>query len=113
MAIDSGDIKAAAEGNGLSRRRLLSGAGLAGAGIAAASAGVLADPAPAHAAGRPGRTPGRPPGAPADSHDFGRMFPGLPPFAQATDTVRAALLEVGLPAGSWTPTTTSRRARRL
>jgi hypothetical protein len=30
---------------------------------------------------------------------FGRMFPGLPPFAGATDRVRAALLEVGMPGG--------------
>jgi Animal haem peroxidase len=30
---------------------------------------------------------------------FGRIFPGLPPFAAATDTVRAALLEVGMPGG--------------
>ena len=33
--------------------------------------------------------------APASSVDFGRIFPGLPPFADANDTVRAALLEVG------------------
>ena len=30
---------------------------------------------------------------------FGRIFPDLPPFAAATDSVRAALLEVGLPGG--------------
>ncbi len=30
---------------------------------------------------------------------FGRIFPNLPPFAPATDTVRAALLEVGMPGG--------------
>ena len=34
-------------------------------------------------------------GAPASSVDFGRIFPSLPPFAEANDTVRAALLEVG------------------
>jgi hypothetical protein len=34
-------------------------------------------------------------GAPAGSLDFGRMFPGLPPFAEANDSVRAALLAVG------------------
>jgi len=39
------------------------------------------------------------PGAPADSGLFGRMFPGLPPFAEATGTVRAALLEVGMQGG--------------
>jgi hypothetical protein len=87
---------------GVSRRRLLSGAGLAGAGIAAASAGVLPglDQAAraagiASAAGAAGRVPG----APADSMLFGRIFPRLPAFAAATDTVRAALLEVGMPGG--------------
>ena len=88
------------EQNGVSRRRLLSGAGLAGAGIAAASAGVLPGLAPAaRAAGVASLTAGRPPGAPADSMLFGRIFPGLPPFAAATDTVRSALLEVGMPGG--------------
>ena len=88
------------EQNGVSRRRLLSGAGLAGAGIAAASAGVLPGLAPAaRAAGVASLTAGRPPGAPADSMLFGRIFPGLPPFAAATDTVRSALLEVGMSGG--------------
>jgi hypothetical protein len=31
--------------------------------------------------------------------DFGRLFPSLPPFAEATDKVRAALLEVGAQGG--------------
>ena len=30
---------------------------------------------------------------------FGRMFPGLPPFAPANDAVRAALMELGKPNG--------------
>lgn len=30
---------------------------------------------------------------------FGRMFRGLPPFAPATDAVRAALMELGRPGG--------------
>jgi hypothetical protein len=38
-------------------------------------------------------------GAPPSSIDFGRIFPNLPPFAEAHDTVRAALLEVGQPGG--------------
>ena len=38
-------------------------------------------------------------GAPASSVDFGRMFPNFPPFAEANDTVRAALIEVGQPGG--------------
>jgi hypothetical protein len=39
------------------------------------------------------------PGVPPNSGLFGRIFPGLPPFADATDTVRAALLEVGMQGG--------------
>jgi hypothetical protein len=85
---------------GTSRRRLLAGAGAAGAGLVAASAGLLpglGGSASAAAAGfhdRPGA-----PGAPDSSALFGRIFPELRPFADATDTVRAALLEVGMPGG--------------
>src|SRR5262249_38249277 len=39
------------------------------------------------------------PGVPATSVDFGRIFPNLPPFADATPRVRAALVEVGMPGG--------------
>lgn len=35
----------------------------------------------------------------ADPRTFGRIFPSLPPFAEANDRVRAALLEVGAPGG--------------
>src|SRR5215467_8772675 len=35
----------------------------------------------------------------ASSAFFGRMFPGLAPFAEPSDTVQAALLEVGAPGG--------------
>ena len=84
----------------ISRRRLLAGAGSAGAGLAAASAGLLPGTGPAaRALAAGGSAAGRPPGAPADSRLFGRIFPGLPPFAAATDSVRAALLEVGMPGG--------------
>jgi Animal haem peroxidase len=83
----------------ISRRRLLAGAGSAGAGLAAASAGLLPAAGPAAQAATAQVTAGRPPGAPADSMLFGRIFPQLPPFAAATDTVRAALLEVGRPGG--------------
>jgi hypothetical protein len=38
-------------------------------------------------------------GAPASSLDFGRIFPNLPPFAEATKAVRAALLEAGTAGG--------------
>jgi hypothetical protein len=85
---------------GVSRRRLLSGAGLAGAGIAAASAGVLPGFERAARAGTVSPAAlGRAPGVPTDSMFFGRIFPGLPPFAAATETVRSALLEVGMPGG--------------
>ncbi|MGZ4185985.1 MAG: peroxidase family protein [Solirubrobacteraceae bacterium] len=38
-------------------------------------------------------------GVPAAPVDFGRIFPDLPPFADASDTVRSALLEVGRQGG--------------
>ena len=89
---------------GLSRRRLLAGAGTAGAGLAAASAGILPGirPAAARAAVTgAGAAAGHslPPGAPASSMLFGRIFPQLPPFAPVTDAVQAALLEIGAQGG--------------
>jgi Animal haem peroxidase len=83
-----------------SRRGFLKGVGAAGAGLLAGSvgagpaaadpvAGALAPRGYAHAGG----------GAPASSVDFGRIFPSLPPFAKANDTVRDALLEVGKEGG--------------
>src|SRR6516225_2984376 len=84
----------------LTRRGLLAGAGAVGAGLAAASAGLLAGQAAAApvAAGARSR-PMLPPGAPSSSAFFGRMFPRLAPFAEPSDTVRAALLEAGAPGG--------------
>ena len=88
---------------GLTRRRLLAGAGTAGAGLAAASAGILPGLRPVAAraavtgAGAAGHS--LPPGAPANSMLFGRIFPQLPSFAPVTDTVQAALLEVGAQGG--------------
>jgi hypothetical protein len=84
--------------SGPSRRHVLAGAG---AGLAAASAGILpGTSAAANAATSPGAR-GRPRvhGAPANDGLFGRIFPGLPPFAEASDQVHAALLEVGMPGG--------------
>jgi Animal haem peroxidase len=92
---------------GPSRRDFLRGLGATGAGLVAgtlsAGTGVAAS-APEAAAASP--SPAAPGGyahgyrgAPASSLDFGRMFPDLPPFAEATDTVRAALLEVGMQGG--------------
>jgi hypothetical protein len=62
------------------------------------SAGASAEAATLAAPATPGRHP-RGHGAPATSAEFGRIFPHLPPFAEANDTVRAALLEVGRPGG--------------
>jgi hypothetical protein len=75
---------------GLSRRRLLGGVG-AGVvvGSAAVVGGVSALTAPADS------TPARAPGVPVGPDHFGRMFATLPPFADATDAVRSALLELG------------------
>jgi hypothetical protein len=84
-----------------SRRQFLAGMGATGAGVVATSMG--AGPGLSALAGK-AAAPGLPPaldqaGAPASSTLFGRMFPNLPPFADATDTVRAALLQVGTPGG--------------
>ena len=87
---------------GPSRRRLLAGTGAAGAGLMAASAGVLpgvAGSARASTAGSALQRGRLSPGVPPDSGFFGRIFPGLAPFADATDTVRAALLQVGMQGG--------------
>jgi hypothetical protein len=84
-----------------SRRGFLKGVSAAGAGLLAGSVtsggSAAADPAVAPVA--PGRYARAAAGAPKRSADFGRIFPGLPPFADANDTVRAALLEVGMPGG--------------
>ena len=85
---------------GLSRRRLLTGAGAAGAGLVAASTGVMAGlTGTAQAAVPPGLGGAQalakpPPGAPANAGLFGRLFPDLPPFASVNPTVTAALMEV-------------------
>lgn len=85
---------------GPSRRDFLKGLGASGAGLMAGAAAAGAAPAAASpAATSPGRYARARAGAPASSVDFGRIFPTLPPFAEATDTVRAALLEVGRPGG--------------
>jgi hypothetical protein len=86
---------------GISRRRLLAGAGTAGAGLAAASGGLLlgGSPAAAQTLASEAARHSLPPGAPASSTLFGRIFPKLPPFAPVTDTVQAALLEVGAQGG--------------
>ena len=87
-----------------SRRDFLKGAGAAGAaGLVAGSMGSAGLRAIANAGAA---SPVAPPassldgaGAPATSVDFGRIFPNLPPFAEATDKVRDALLKVGMQGG--------------
>ena len=86
-----------------SRRDFLKGLGATGAGLVAGSTSAAAGlvSSPGEAAARPvgpGRY-ARGHGAPASSVEFGRIFPALSPFAEANDTVRAALLEVGKPGG--------------
>jgi hypothetical protein len=85
-----------------SRRQFLTGVGAAGAGLAAASIGAGATLAPSPAQAAQGTFENRyhhGPGTPSSPVDFGRIFPSLPPFAEATDEVRAALLEVGKQGG--------------
>jgi hypothetical protein len=94
-----------AHSRGPSRRDFLKGLGATGAGLVAGSVGASAGlAAPAEAASRPASTVGpgtyaRGRGVPASSLEFGRIFPSLAPFAEANDTVRAALVEVGKPGG--------------
>ena len=87
---------------GASRRQFLTGIGAAGAGLVATSIGGVApfsalidraDAAPLSSHGPYG------PGTPDNSDDFGRLFASLPPFSEANDRVRAALLEVGMAGG--------------
>ncbi len=68
-----------------------------GAGLVAGSIGG----APARAATASGAVefPAPRRGAPADSGLFGRLFPSLPPFAEANGKIRAALLDIGAPGG--------------
>jgi hypothetical protein len=78
----------------MNRRRFLVRAG-AGAGAIAVGAGIQGAVAPPATGGRGGGGGG----VPVSSVNFGRMFPSLKPFADATDAVRAALLEVGQKGG--------------
>src|SRR5690349_17391515 len=89
--------------NGPSRREFLKGAGAAGAGLAVSLGGgglttptARAAQSPSHLRSAHGHSCG---GAPVSSTEFGRIFPSLAPFAEPTDMVRAALLEVGRQGG--------------
>jgi Animal haem peroxidase len=74
-----------------SRRGLLKRAG-AGAGAVALSGGVGGAVAPRAAAARSATVSTSP-------TTFGRIFPNLPPFAAATDDVKAALVDLGKSGG--------------
>src|SRR5262245_15210587 len=78
-------------GSRFSRRVLLKRAGV-GAGAIAMSGGVSASVASPAAAARSVTVETSP-------TRFGRIFPKLPPFAAATDEVKAALAELGKPGG--------------
>ena len=78
-------------GSRYSRRGFLKRAG-AGAGAVALSGGVGAAMAPRAVAARSATVSTSP-------TTFGRIFPHLPPFAAATDAVRAALADLGKPGG--------------
>ncbi len=83
-----------------SRRGFLKGVGAAGAGLIPGSVGAgpaTADPAPGPLAPRLQARAGE--GAPARSVELGRIFPALPPFAEASDKVRAVLVDLGSPGG--------------
>jgi hypothetical protein len=85
---------------GLSRRRLLTGAGAAGAGLVAASTGVMPGlTGSARAAAQRELALAGMSGAPANSGLFGRLFPQLAPFASVNSKVIAALMEVGQQGG--------------
>src|SRR5690349_17342518 len=81
----------------LTRRRALGRLGAGAAGLLGGSS-LLAGAEQAQAAGA------APAGCAAaarngDPTHFGRLFPGLEPFAPAGDELRAALLELGRPGG--------------
>ena len=86
---------------GASRRRFLAGLSAAGAGLVATSVGggPPLSPLTGSAEAAPALPRARIGGGAPSSGTFGRLFPTLPPFADATDTVRAALLEVGKQGG--------------
>ena len=88
-----------------SRREFLIRAGLVGAGsalVGGSAPGLLGSAAAADSGALP--VAGCPMGASAtgtapSSATFGRMFPGLPPFAPDTPALREALLAIGAPGG--------------
>ncbi len=89
-----------AQGHDPSRRKFLAGLGVTAAGVAASSVGGVSSISAMTDTATGAISPtGRHAGAPSDIGSFGRMFPSLPPFADANDTVRGALVELGKPGG--------------
>jgi hypothetical protein len=85
----------------ITRRAFVGGAGLGAAGAVAAKAGGFlggdtTTPAPAT---QPASARGGARAAARNPLNFGRMFRGLPPFAEDAADVQAALREVGRPGG--------------
>jgi len=77
------------ERSGVSRRRLIGGLGLGTAGALTMGGGIAyADVLDSQVQA-----------VVAAPQTFGRLFPSLPPFAQPTDRVKAALRELGRPGG--------------
>jgi hypothetical protein len=72
-------------------------AGLVAGSVGSAGLGAIAAEGAAVAASTASSLGGG--GAPASSVDFGRIFPNLAPFADATDKVREALMDVGMLGG--------------
>jgi hypothetical protein len=81
------DRQSTAAATGLSRRRVIGGLGLGAAGALATGGIAYAD------------LPASPDAVLTSPQTFGRLFSGLPPFAQPTDRVKAALRELGAPGG--------------
>jgi hypothetical protein len=78
------------DGSGYSRRGFLGRIGLGAGAVALGGAGEgLVAAGAAHAA--PSATP--------STNTFGRIFPNLPPFADATPSVKQALTKLGAPGG--------------
>src|SRR5262245_17115826 len=84
----------------VTRRSFLQGAGTTALG-AGVGAGVIAANQPSALAAPAAATStaaGDLANQPLPSN-FGRMFPSLPPFAQPSDALRAALVDIGKPGG--------------
>ena len=88
-------------GHDPSRRKFLAGLGVTAAGVAASSVGRCLERRrdDGHGYGRDQPCLAGTRVYRRDSGSFGRMFPSLPPFADANDTVRGALVELGKPGG--------------